>query len=181
MRTVAGRCWRAWRERFGLAEVFGTAGAIVGFEAGYKRSGSVLAAAGLATTCELVGFYSCIALRTGLAARQATEGTAGWDRVVAAARHAIVTSLASCAVAEVVDGLLIRPSFLAGATWLFEDSATGMWVGFALGKLAADAAWYGVEACTRNGAQRGRSLLQPAPQLAPQPHRREDLSAATEG
>jgi hypothetical protein len=159
MRTVAGRCWRAWRERFGLAEVFGSVGAIFGFEAGYARSGSLVAAAGLATTCELIGFYGCIALRTGIAARKATEGSAGWDRFLAAARHAIITSVASCVVAELVDGLLIRPSFLAGGAWLFQGSTTGMWVGFAIGKLAADAAWYGVEACTRNGARRGRDRV----------------------
>ena len=44
--------WRAWRARFGWAETGGTAGAVAGFAAGYQASGSLLAAAGLATTCE---------------------------------------------------------------------------------------------------------------------------------
>ncbi len=74
MRTVAGRWWLAWRERFGLAELAGTIGAIIGFEIGYGRSGSLLAAAGLATTCEVVCFYSCVGLRSALAACRATEG-----------------------------------------------------------------------------------------------------------
>ncbi len=161
--AVAGRWWRAWRERFGLAEVFGTIGAIIGFEVGYGPTGSLLAAAGLATTGEVIGFYSCIGLRTGLEARRATAGTAGWQRFLAAARHAVLTSLASCAVAELVDSFLIRPSFLAGASWLFQGSAAGMWFGFAVGKLASDAAWYSVEALARHGARRplrghGRSL-----------------------
>jgi hypothetical protein len=159
VRTIASRWWLAWRDRFGLAELIGTIGAIIGFKIGYGRSGSLLAAAGLATTCEVIGFYACIGLRTGIAARRATEGSAGWQRFLAAARHAVLTSLASCVVAEVADGLLIRPGLLAGATWLLQGSAAGMWLGFAIGKLASDAAWYCVEASTRNGARRGADLL----------------------
>ena len=84
MRTIAGKWWRARRDRFGWAGVVGTVGAIFGFQAGYARSGSLLAAAGLATTFEVVGFCGRIALRTGQAARRVTEGSAGWDRFVAA-------------------------------------------------------------------------------------------------
>jgi hypothetical protein len=52
----AGRWWRSWRDRFGLAEVCGTVAAIVGFAAGYRAGGSLLAAAGLATLGEFAGF-----------------------------------------------------------------------------------------------------------------------------
>ncbi len=165
MRTVAGnwrRAWRAWRERFGLAELTGTIGAIIGFEIGYGQNGRLLAAAGLATTCEVIGFYACIAVRTGLEARRATHGAAGWQRLADAARHAVLTSLASCVVAEVADDLLIRPGFLAGTAWLFRGSVAGMWIGFAIGKLAADAAWYGVEATARRGTRRGYDAIQAA-------------------
>src|SRR5215470_6154220 len=44
--------WQAWRTRFGLAEVCGTAAAAAGFAAGYLQAGSLLAAAALATVCE---------------------------------------------------------------------------------------------------------------------------------
>jgi hypothetical protein len=49
--------WRAWRARFGLAELVGTAAAIAGFAVGYLAAGSLLAAAGLATVCGTIGFY----------------------------------------------------------------------------------------------------------------------------
>ena len=153
MRDLAGTWWRAWRERFGLAEVVGTLGAVAGFAVGYGRTGGLLAAAGLATTCEVIGFYACIGLRTGLEARRATQGAAGWQRFGDAARHAILTSVASCVVAELVDDLLIRPGFLAGGAWLFRGSTAGMWTGFALGKLAADSVWYGVEASARRAVR----------------------------
>jgi hypothetical protein len=64
--------WRAWRDRFGLAEVFGTLAAAAGFAVGYAQAGSLLAAAALATICEAIGFYGCIAAKTGAAARRAT-------------------------------------------------------------------------------------------------------------
>ena len=41
--------WQAWRARFGLAEVCGTAAALSGFAAGYLPDRSLLAAAALAT------------------------------------------------------------------------------------------------------------------------------------
>ena len=71
----SARWWRAWRDRFGLAEVCGTLAAVAGFAAGYAQAGSLLAAG-------------------------------AW--------HAIHEQLASCAVAETVDGFLIRP---AGGCW----------------------------------------------------------------
>ena len=58
--------WRAWRARFGLAEVCGTLAAGGGFAAGYLPAGSLLAAAALATICEAVGFYGCIGVKVWL-------------------------------------------------------------------------------------------------------------------
>ena len=59
--------------------------------------------------------------------------------------------LASCAVAETVDGFLIRPGCLVGAAWLLRPLPGGVWLGFAAGKAAADVAWYGLEASARRG------------------------------
>ena len=61
--------------------------------------------------------------------------------------------LASCAVAETVDGFLIRPGCLVGAAWLLRPLPGGVWLGFALGKAAADVAWYGLEASARRGVR----------------------------
>src|SRR5580692_2586757 len=143
--------WRAWRDRFGLAEVCGTLAAVVGFAAGYAQAGSLLAAAALATLCEAIGFYGCIAVKTGAAARRATAHLGGWRRLAAGAWHAVRQQLASCAVAESVDGFLVRPGCLVGAAWLLRPLPGGVWLGFAAGKAAADVAWYGLEASARRG------------------------------
>jgi ornithine decarboxylase len=131
--------------------VFGTLAAVAGFAAGYAQDGSLLAAAALATLCEAIGFYGCIAAKTGAAARQATAHLDGRRRLIAGAWHAVCEQLASCAVAETVDGFLIRPGCLAGAAWLLRPLPGGVWLGFAVGKAAADVAWYGLEASARRG------------------------------
>src|SRR5437660_12592797 len=81
--------WRAWRERFGLAEVCGTLAAVAGFAAGYVQTGSLLAAAALATICEAIGFYGCVGAKTVAAARRATAYLDGWRRLAAGAWHAV--------------------------------------------------------------------------------------------
>lgn len=148
------RAWRAWRARFGLAEVCGTAGAVAGFAAGYRPAGSLLAAAGLATLCEVLGFYGCIGVKTAVAARRATVHLAGRRRLAAGAWHAVTEQLASCLAAEALDDLLVRPGCLAGAAWLLRPLPGGIWLGFAVGKITADLAWYGMEAVARRGVTR---------------------------
>ena len=143
--------WRAWRDRFGLAEVCGTLAAVAGFAVGYAQAGSLLAAAALATVCEAIGFYGCIGAKTVASARRATVHLGGWRRLAAGAWHAVREQLASCAVAETVDGFLIRPGCLVGAAWLLRPLPGGVWLGFVVGKAAADVAWYGLEASARRG------------------------------
>ena len=143
--------WRSWRDRFGLAEVCGTLAAVAGFAAGYVQAGSLLAAAALATICEAIGFYGCIGAKTAASARRATVHLGGWRRLAAGAWHAVQEQLASCAVAETVDGFLIRPGCLVGAAWLLRPLPGGVWLGFVAGKAAADVAWYGLEASARRG------------------------------
>ena len=150
-RDIAATWWQAWRTRFGLAEVCGTACAAAGFAAGYLPAGSLLAAAGLATVCELLGFYGCIGAKTVAAAYWATAHLGGWRRLTTGAWHAVREQLASCAVAEAADSFLIRPGCLAGAAWLLRPLPGGVWLGFAVGKAVADVAWYGMEASARRG------------------------------
>src|SRR5215472_16592198 len=97
--------WQAWRARFGLAEVCGTIAAIGGFTAGYMATGSLLAAAGLATICEGLGFYGCVGVKAAAAACRATAHLVGLRRLAAGAWHANTQQLASCAVEEALDGL----------------------------------------------------------------------------
>ena len=156
------RWWRAWRARFGLAEVCGTLLAIAGFATGYLAAGSLLAAAGLATLCEAAGFYGCVGVKTAAVAWRATAHLGGWRRLAAGTRHAVTQQLASCAAAEAVDGLLVRPGCLAGAAWLARPLPGGVWLGFAAGKAAADVAWYGMEASARRGVARSLKVTRPA-------------------
>jgi hypothetical protein len=154
--------WQAWRARFGLAEVCGTAGAVAGFAAGYLPTGSVLGAAVVATICEVIAFYGCVGTKTALAARRATAHLAGWRRLAAGAWHAVKEQLASCAVAEALDDCFIRPGCLAGAAWLLRPLPGGVWLGFVVGKAVADVAWYGMEASARWGVTRSIAAGQPA-------------------
>jgi ornithine decarboxylase len=153
-RAAASGWWRAWRARFGLAEVCGTVGAVAGFAAGYLPAGSLLAAAGLATICEVIGFYGCVGAKTMVAACRATTHLGGRRRLAAATWHAVTEQLASCAAAEALDDFLIRPGCLAGAAWLLRPLPGGVWLGLAVGKVAADVAWYGMEASARRGVTR---------------------------
>ncbi len=159
--------WRAWRVRFGLAEVCGTLAAVAGFAAGYLPSGSLLVAAGLATIGEAIGFYGCIGVKTVVAAYRATAHLGGWRRLAAGAWHAVKEQLASCVAAEAVDDFLIRPWCLAGAAWLLRPLPGGVWLGFVAGKAAADAAWYGMEASVRRGVAQSAAATQPKPRYLP--------------
>jgi glutamate/tyrosine decarboxylase-like PLP-dependent enzyme len=154
--------WRAWRARFGLAEVCGTLAALGGFAAGYLAAGSLLAAAGLATLCEGIGFYGCVGVKTAAAASRATAHLSGFRRLAAGMWHAVTQQLASCAAAEALDGFLVRPGCLAGAAWLARPLPGGVWLGFAVGKVVADVAWYGMEAAARRGVARSLAVRQPA-------------------
>jgi hypothetical protein len=154
--------WQAWRARFGLAEVCGTLAALSGFAAGYLAEGSLLAAAGLATVCEVIGFYGCVGVKTAAVARLATAHLSGFRRLVSGTWHAVTQQLASCAAAEVLDGFLIRPGSLAGAAWLARPLPGGVWLGFAIGKVVADVAWYGMEAAARRGVARSLAVSQVA-------------------
>lgn len=155
-RAVAAtrRWWRAWRARFGLAEVCGTVAAVVGFAAGYLPGRSLLAAAGLATLGESIGFYGCVGAKAARAACRATAHLAGARRVSAGVWHAITEQLASCAVAEALDFVLIRPGCVAGAAWLLLPLPGGVWLGMVTGKAVADVVWYGAEASVRRGLAR---------------------------
>jgi hypothetical protein len=146
-RPAAGRSpgwWRAWRARFGLAEVCGTLAAVAGFAVGYLSFGSLLAAAGLATICEVVGFYGCIGAKTVAAACRATAHLGGWRRLAAGAWHAVREQLASCAFAEALDSFLIRPGCLAGA-----------------GRLLRQLPGRGVARVRGGEGRRGRGLVRP--------------------
>ena len=62
---------------------------------------------------------------------------------------------------EALDDLFIRPGCLAGAAWLLRPLPGGVWLGFVVGKAAADVAWYGMEASARWGVTRSTAAGRP--------------------
>ena len=175
LQAKPGGWWRAWRARFGLAEVCGTICAAVGFTAGYLPGRSLLTAAGLATICEVIGFYGCIGAKATITSYRATAHLAGWHRLAAGAWHAVKEQLTSCAAAETLDVFLIRPGCMAGAAWLLRLLPGGVWLGFIVGKAAADVAWYGMEASARWGVARAAAVTS-----AVNPYLQLDLARARE-
>ena len=176
LEVPAAGWWRAWRARFGLAEVCGTIAAVAGFTAGYLPGGSLLTAAGVATICEVIGFYCCIGVQAAVTACRVTAHLAGWRRLAAGAWHAMKEQLTSCVAAEALDVLLIRPGCMAGAAWLLRLLPGGVWFGFMMGKAAADVAWYGMEAWARWGMGRAAAVTPPA-----RPYLQLDLAHARKG
>ena len=129
----------------------GTLGAFAGFAAGYLSSGSLLVAAGLATFLEVIGFYSCVGIKTTFIAWRATGHLVGWYRLAAAAWHAVREQLASCAVAELLDDFLIRP-WAHGRRGVARPRPGPTRRGMAricVGKVIADVSWYSSEAVSR--------------------------------
>jgi hypothetical protein len=100
----------------------------------------------------------CVGIKTLLAACRATAHLAGSRRLAAAVWHAVTEQLASCAVAETLDFVLIRPGCLAGAAWLLLPLPGGVWLGLALGKATADVIWYGTEASVRRAVARTAAI-----------------------
>jgi hypothetical protein len=121
-------------------------------------TGSLLAAAGLATVCEAIGFYGCVGAKAAAAACRATSHLDGFRRLAAGTWHAATEQLASCAAAEALDMFLVRPGCLAGAAWLARPLPGGIWIGFAVGKAVADVAFYGMEAAARRGVARSLAV-----------------------
>jgi hypothetical protein len=70
-------------------------------------------------------------------------------------------------VAEALDDFLIRPACVAGAAWLLRPLPGGVWLGFVVGKAAADVAWYGMEASARWGVTRSAAARQPTTPYRP--------------
>jgi hypothetical protein len=66
--------------------------------------------------------------------------------------HAIREQLASCAVAEALDDIIVRPQTIYWLTWWVRHLPGGLIWGFLVGKAAADAVYYAVEAAARCGA-----------------------------
>ena len=135
--TNANSRWREWLSRYAPAEISGTFGALTGAWIGFALSDSAAVAAVAGTWGENIGYYTVIILQDlfdpkirGLRATIATVPR----MVFTQSRNMLI----EFGVAEALDSLLIRPSFMYfGARWF--DS---LWLGILVGKLAADILFY---------------------------------------
>lgn len=138
----AAENWREWLARFVPAEVLGLAGSYAGYLLCANAGLSPWIAAYGAALGENCGYYAAVFVRDGYAL-PAGDRNAG--RVLRAMVH-------DFGLAELLDTLVIRP----GATILAVSSFGHSW-GIAIGKIAADAVFYGL-AIAFWERRRGREL-----------------------
>lgn len=121
----AGAKAREWFSRYGLAELFGTAGSYAGFWIVAALAGSLAAASYGAAFGENVGFYGCIMVRELLIRR---------DRPF---RMIVSNMFYEFGTAELLDFFIVRPSATYLAVSMLGDAA-----GVITGKIAADIVFY---------------------------------------
>jgi FHA domain len=131
--------WRrrsaAWRRRYGLAELAGTAALVVVTLAVRRMTASIVVAALAGSLAEACWFYAVLLVREyRLERRDAQVG--GFERRSLGDLGRDL--LLEFGAAERLDGLLLRPLCLGLGLRL-----VGGWLGVLLGKLAADLLFYG--------------------------------------
>lgn len=136
----AARFWfkaRSWLRRYGPSELLGTLGA-VGMAGLVKRlTGSTVAAAYAGTLAEVIIFYGVMFLRETIkgAHEAGSRGRAYGNADLLRVMHGMLLEFG---VAEALDSLVLRPVLMGvGMTYL------GTSLGALVGKLTADAAFYG--------------------------------------
>jgi hypothetical protein len=139
-----GRKSVEWVRRYLPCEIAGTVGELGGVAIAYLLTGSVVAAAIVATVGSSVGYY---ATAYGAAVR-AAYGQCGHRRrvwqVVAANGLALRSIAVEFGPAEAIDSLAIRPVAFYLGPQLFDNMLTG-WI---VGKVVADVGFYVLAICS---------------------------------
>lgn len=143
---------RRWLLRYLPPEILGTTVALLSAAAAYAAVGgggpdALLAAALAGTLGENIGYYALVIVR-GYRAQRATA---------APLRAAVLTArgvLLEFGPAETIDSLAVRPLLFGLGPLLVTDP----WLGWLLGKLAADVVFYAV---TITSYELGRHLIEP--------------------
>jgi hypothetical protein len=136
--VVAG--WRerfvAWRRRYGLSELAGTAAAVAAVLGFLQLGWHPLLAALVGTVADGLAFYGVLALRETSEARESSRRLS--QPKASPVREVLRDLGREFGAVEAIDALLIRPLCLyVGLLWL------GDWLGVLTGKLVADLAFYG--------------------------------------
>lgn len=149
---------RRWLVRYLPPEILGTTVALLSATAAYAAVGgsgpdALLAAALAGTLGENVGYYALVVVRGYRTHRM------GAGRCHAAGRTARGVLL-EFGPAETIDSLAVRPLFFGLGPLLLAEP----WLGWLLGKLAADVVFYAV---TITSYELGKRLIEPETELAP--------------
>jgi ornithine decarboxylase len=129
-----------WIHRYLPNELAGTACALAGAWLTHQLTGSLLAAAIVGTLAESAGFYG-VAVARDLRAELARTPDRSARRTVAALRTAVGTAI-EYGPAELVDTLAVRPALL----YLAPQLTGSTWLGWLVGKVAADVVFYAMAA-----------------------------------
>ena len=129
-----------WTRRYLPNEIAGTVGELGGAAIAYGATGSLAAAALVATIGATAGYYSS-AYVAAVATTVRDERGGPWARRIVVANLLAMRSVAvEFGPAELVDSIAVRPlAFYYGP--LILDSLTGGWI---FGKLCADVAFYAI-------------------------------------
>ena len=131
---------REWVGRYLPAEIAGTLAALAAAWWVHAVSGSLAAAAVAGTVGESLGYYGCMATRVAVLYDACHRHHRAPRRHWLTGSRTIRDLLVEFGPAELVDGLLVRPSSMYLATGLLGDFTAGI----VAGKLAADVVFYGL-------------------------------------
>ncbi|NQX12036.1 hypothetical protein HQQ80_10400 [Microbacteriaceae bacterium VKM Ac-2855] len=149
---------RRWLLRYLPPEVLGTASALAAAATAFAAAGgagptALLAAAVAATIGENVGYYGVVAVRSFR--RHYSALLAEPRRAIRASARTVRAILLEFGPAELVDSFLVRPLLFGLGPVLIGAP----WIGWLVGKLAADVVFYAI---TITSYELGRRVIEPA-------------------
>jgi hypothetical protein len=155
-RALLRKKLQEWFRRYFLAEVLGTAVALVLACVTFAQTGSYIAATASGFFGEGIGFYGYFIIKELRAHRHSSRGLR-WHKRLQLLVHRSTANLAlEFAPAGLVSGLLVWPSALYIAPQIIKPYA----LGFAVGKLVTDTVFYSLAVAGYEAKQWRRRQLQ---------------------
>lgn len=130
--------FREWLRRYALAELLGSAIALLFAYVSFRHTHSYLASAGAGFIGEGIGFYGFFIVRELLTNARAYQGLSFLRRMGAIVAKSGTNLIVEFAPAEVLDNFFLRPALMFAVPQYIHPYAFG----FLVGKLAADAVFY---------------------------------------